>query len=192
MLCYSRRVKNSRANREKPSRRLRALAAAALLLAAGQARADAGDTLNFVAGTTVRHEDNLFRLPASLTPAELQTRIGQPSKSEQVRVGYLGIRLDKGYSQQQFHLDVTATTYRYKNFSRLNFDALDYAGSWKWYLTPHLSGRLSADHKQTQANFASTTNFSGNNTTTTESRRFEADWWALGGWHLLGLSLIHI
>lgn len=186
MLCYSRRVKNSRANREKPSRRLRALAAAALLLAAGQARADAGDTLNFVAGTTVRHEDNLFRLPASLTPAALQVLIGQPAKSDDVRVGYLGIQLDKAYSQQQLHLDVTATTYRYKNFSRLNFDAFDYAGYWNWHVTQRLSGKLSADHKQTQANFAGTTNYSGNNTTTTESRRFDADWWALGGWHLLG------
>ena len=39
---------------------------------------------------------------------------------------------------------------------------------------------------QTQASFASSTNYGGNNTVTNENRRFDADWWALGGWHLVG------
>jgi exopolysaccharide biosynthesis operon protein EpsL len=181
-------VKNASVNRENHSRRLRTLVVAGLALAAGHAAADAGDTLNFVAGTTVRNDDNLFRLPAGLTDAQLQVLIGQPSKSEQVRVGYLGIQFDKAYSQQKFHFDATATTYRYKNFSRLNFEAFDYAGAWNWHLTQHLSGRLSVDHKQTQASFASSTNYSGNNTTTNESRRFDADWWVHGSWHLLGAA----
>ncbi len=159
-----------------------------MLLVAGHAIADAGDTLNFIAGTTLRHEDNLFRLSSSLTPTQLQFLIGQPSKSEQVRVGYLGIQVDKAYSQQAFHLDATASTYRYQNFSRLNFDAFDYAGYWNWHLTQRLSGRLSADHKQTQASFANSTNYSGSNTVTNENRRFDADWWALGGWHLIGAA----
>jgi exopolysaccharide biosynthesis operon protein EpsL len=159
-----------------------------LALAAGHACADAGDTLNFIAGTTVRNDDNLFRLPGSLTPAQLQTLIGQSSKSEQVRVAYVGVQLDKAYSQQAVHFDVTTTTYRYKNFSRLNFDAFDYSGYWNWHLTQHLSGRLSADHRQTQASFASSTNYSGNNTTTTENRRFDADWWVHGSWHLIGAA----
>lgn len=188
LLCYSRAVKNASVNRENHSRRLRTLVVAGLALAAGHAAADAGDTLNFVAGTTVRNDDNLFRLPAGLTDAQLQVLIGRPSKTEQVRVGYLGLQLDKAYSQQKFHFDATATTYRYKNFSRLNFDAFDYSGYWNWHVTQHLSGKLSVDHKQTQANFASSTNYSGNNTTTTENRRFDADWWVLGGWHLVGAA----
>lgn len=188
MLWYSRAVKNSPAARKKHSRSFRALAVAGLTLAAAHAAADAGDTLNFIAGTTIRQEDNLFRLPASLTPQAVQALIGQPSTSDQVRVGYFGIQLDKAYSQQQFHLDATASTYRYKNFSRLNFDAFDYAGHWNWHLTRHLGGKLSMDHKQTQASFASSTNYGGNNTVTTENRRFDVDWWAHGSWHLLGAA----
>ncbi len=188
MLCYSRRVKNSRVDREKPSRRLRTLAAAGLALAAALAHADTGDTLNFVAGMTIRNDDNLFRLPSSLTEAQLQTLIGRSSKEDQVRVGYFGIQLDKAYSQQAFHLDATASTYRYKNFSRLNFDAFDYAGHWNWHLTQRLIGKLSADHRQTQANFASSTNYGANNTNTNETRRFDIDWKAHGSWHLVGAA----
>jgi exopolysaccharide biosynthesis operon protein EpsL len=186
MLCYSRRVKNSRVDRERPSRRFRTLAVAGLALVAAFAHADAGDTLNFIAGTTIRNDDNLFRLPSGLSPAAVQFLLGKPDTADQVRIGYVGIQLDKAYSLQKFHLEATASTYRYQTYDRLNFEAFDYAGSWNWNLTQHLSGRLSVDHKQTQASFASSTNYSGNNTVTTENRRFDADWWALGGWHLLG------
>jgi exopolysaccharide biosynthesis operon protein EpsL len=156
-------------------------AAIGVMLAAGMARADSGDTLNFLVGTTIRNEDNLFRLASSVDPL---VAVGKETRADQVRVGYAGIQLDKAYSQQQLHLDVTATTYRYRTFGRLNFDAFDYAGSWKWHLTQRLSGTLSMDHKQTQANFSDSTNYGGNNTNTSENRRADVDWWLHGSWHL--------
>lgn len=161
----------------------RTLAAIALMLATGLARADADDTLNFTAGTLHRQEDNLFRLPSNFDP---QIVVGQPTKSDQVRVAWVGVQLDKSYSQQRLQLDVTNTAYRYRTFGRLNFDAFDYRASWNWHLTQRLSGILSLDHKQTQANFADNRNFGGNNTRTTETRRFDADAWVQGSWHLTG------
>lgn len=183
LLCYSRAVTNFHVRRETPSWQLRTVAAIGLMLAAGLVRADAGDTLNFFAGATVRQEDNLFRLPSDIDPLLF---VGKPTRSDQVRVTYFGAQLDKSYSQQQFHLDATSSNYRYQTFDKLNFEAFDYRASWKWHLTPRLSGNVSLDHKQTQTSFADNRNFGGNNTRTTENRRVDADWWLHGSWHLTG------
>lgn len=154
------------------------------MLAAGLVRADAGDTLNFFAGASVTDDNNLFRLPPSADP---QLVLGKPTKSDQVRINYVGINLDKSYSQQRFKLDATAATHRYRTFNQLNFEPVDYRASWRWHLTQRLGGNLSADRKQTQSNFADTRDFRARNSTvTTENRRFDADWWLHGSWHLTG------
>ena len=153
------------------------------MLATAIVRADAGDPVNFIVGTTLRQEDNLFRLPSDIDPLLL---VGKPTKSDQVRVAYVGLKLDKSYSQQRFQLDATATDYRYQTFSQLNFNAHEYRGLWMWHLTQRLRGNVSVEQKQSQANFADNRNFSGNNTRTTENRRTDADWWLHGSWHLTG------
>lgn len=153
------------------------------MLTVGLVRADAGDTLNFIAGGVVRNDDNLFRLPSNFDPQQV---LGKPTKSDQVQVTYAGIRLDKSYSQQRVQVDATASHYRYQTFNQLNFDAFDYRALWMWHLTQRFSGNLSVDHKQTQSSFADTRNFAGSSTVTTENRRFDADWWLHGNWHLTG------
>lgn len=182
-LCYSRRVIRFQFHQARPCRRLRAATVIGLMLASALARADAGDPLNFFLGTTVRHEANLFRLPSGIDP---QLVVGKSTKADQVSVVYVGARVDKSFSQQRFQLDVTSTDYRYQTFSQLNFDAQDYRALWMWRLTQRLGGNLSAERKQVQANFADYRNFSGNNTRTTENRRFDTDWWLHGSWHLTG------
>lgn len=145
--------------------------------------ADAEDPLNFLVGVTYRQDDNLFRLAPNVAPLPV---LGKDTKADKVRISYFGLRLDKTYSQQRFKLDTTLTNYRYQTYGRLNFDARDISGKWLWHLTQKLSGTLSADRQQTQSNFADTRNFASSGTRTTENRRFDADWWLAGSWHLVG------
>lgn len=153
------------------------------MLVVGLVQADSGDPLNFVVGTTIWQEDNLFRLPPGTDPNVI---LGKPTRADKVCAAYVGITLDKSYSQQRFQLDATSIDYRYQTFSQLNFNARDYRALWMWHLTPRLRGNISVDQKTTQANFSDVRNYVGQNTRTTENRRFDADWWLHGSWHLMG------
>jgi exopolysaccharide biosynthesis operon protein EpsL len=154
-----------------------------LLLGAGLAWADADDPVNLVTGATIQKDDNLFRLPVSADP---QVVLGRQTRAEQLGIGYVGIRFDKRYAQQQFQFDATVTDYRYRTFSYLSYQARDFRAAWLWHLTSRLGGSFSTDRTQTQANFADNRNFSGSNTRSNENRRLNADWTITGSWHLTG------
>lgn len=142
------------------------------------------DVFRAVAGGGVVHDSNLFRLPDFVNP---QTALGKSTKSDTITNAYVGLRVDKPYALQRFQLDLTGTTYHYENFSHLNHDALDYRGAWLWHLTPRLSGTLSAEHKETLVPFEDFVILSQlRNVRDNDYRDFNADWWASGGWHLLG------
>jgi exopolysaccharide biosynthesis operon protein EpsL len=154
-------------------------------LAPGLSHAGPEDSFNFAAGATLRHEDNLFRLP-SANPAPNPGGGKSSSKSDLISTVYAGIRLDKPVALQRFQLDVTATQYSYANNDYLNFAAVDYRGAWLWSLSPRLTGTLSADQTSALTSYADLQNTSIQNKRTNENQRLMADWWFDGGWHLTG------
>jgi exopolysaccharide biosynthesis operon protein EpsL len=155
---------------------------------AGGAQADSGDTLNFVLGSSLRYDDNLFRLPENQNPAAIS---GKSDRSERSVATYAGIRLDKAYSLQRFQLNATATAYRYQTYDQLDFTGREYTAAWLWSVTPRLTGVLAAERSERQTDFADFRGLTGENRQINESRRVQADWWATGGWHLLaGASTI--
>lgn len=158
-------------------------AAVVLACGLGSAQAAPGDTLNFVLGSALRHDDNLFRLPDNRPPPTAAG--GQSSRSERTVATYAGIRLDKTYSLQRFRIDATATAYRYRTYDELDFSARDYNAAWLWSVTPRLTGVLAAERTERQTDFADFRGLSRDNRQINETRRIEADWWATGGWHLL-------
>lgn len=163
-----------------------ALPTAAVVLAcalAGSAHADEGDTLNFVVGSSVRYDDNLFRLPEDQSPATIG---GQSKRSDRSVATYAGIRLDKPYSLQRFRVNATATAYRYQTYDQLDFTAREYTAAWLWSVTPRLTGELAAERSERQSNFADFRGLTGQSRQIDESRRVQADWRASGGWHLIG------
>ena len=161
------------------------LAAVGFATVPAAASADSGDPINFVVGTQFLFDDNLFRLSRNLDP---QTVVGKPTRSDQVRIGYMGFAIDKSYSQQRLKLDVTARDYQYHNFSQLNFNSLDYKGAWLWHLTQRLSGEIGIDRRVDQSNFADVLNRAGVNTITTQNRRLTGDWWFHGNWHAVATA----
>jgi exopolysaccharide biosynthesis operon protein EpsL len=154
-------------------------------LAAGLSYAGPEDSLNFAVGTTLRHEDNLFRLPSGSSPPNAGSG-NSSSKSDTISTLYAGVRVDKLYSLQRFQLDVTATHYNYRNNDYLDFTAVDYRGAWLWSVSPRLTGVLSADKTSALTSYADLQNSTVKNKRTIENQRFMADWWVDGAWHLTG------
>lgn len=151
-----------------------------MLLAGGFVCAD--DAFRFTAGAGVRYEDNVFRLPTGNDP---QTYLGTSKKSDLIQTVNLGVNFDQVYSQQRFLLMAGVTDNRYTNFSHLSFVAKNYLAEWQWYLTSRLTGRLMADRQEALNDFRDYRGYSVRNIRTTDNRRFIADWWALGNWHLV-------
>lgn len=147
--------------------------ALAVMLLSQPVRGDEFDTVNFIAGSSLRYDTNIFRTPASSAQSETST------------ISYAGIRFDKPYGLQRFQLNATETFTRYNAFSFLDNNALDYRAAWLWAVTQHLTGTISADRTQSQIPFTLT---GGNqrNVLTSNSRNFSFDGWISGAWHLIG------
>jgi exopolysaccharide biosynthesis operon protein EpsL len=145
------------------------------------ALADAEDSFNFAAGASVRYDDNLFRL-ADNAP----TPNGASAKSDTLLTTYAGIRFDRAYDLQRVQLDVTATSYNYRNNDYLNFTALDYRAAWLWAISPRLTGSLFADSTSQVTSYTNLQNINTPNRRSIENQGFLADWLVDGGWHLTG------
>lgn len=180
--------------KSKAPRHLQAPLVIALLVAAGTALADdtggdaaapggAGGTATLLAGAVVAHENNLFHLPSGTNP---QIALGKPSGADTAKIAYVGVVLDKTYSQQHFALDARTTHYRYDTFSFLDFSANKYQGSWNWTLTHWLTGSLEANRDQALVNFADSQDYTKRNTRTAKTESFSIDGDLSGGWHLIG------
>lgn len=154
-----------------------ALSVAILLLAGAAplpATANQEDHVKFVVGGSIRNESNVFRRPAGFAVADT------------ISTGFAGLRIDKPYAQQRVQFDITETRTRYEEFSRLDFDALDYRALWLWRAGPRLNGVLSAIRSEALVPFQDTRSSTQRNVQTNENRTFTADWWAGGGWHITG------
>src|SRR5712691_10168087 len=134
-------------------------------------------------GSSITWDSNVFHLPDSVDP---QAQLGRPAKSDRISATYAGLRVDKPYAQQRFLLELTGTAYRYDNFSFLDFNALQYQGSWQWHFTPRVSGTLAADRTEALVNYTDFRDPSTRNVRTVENRLLSVDAWLFGGWHLLG------
>lgn len=174
--------------------RARTLLATAVLIVAGPTLAQesgdegstanpAGGTMNVLVGAVVAHEDNLFHLPPGTDP---QAALGKSSGADTANIEYLGVTLDKTYSQQHFLLDARASHFRYNTFRFLDFSATKYQGSWQWAATHWLTGSLEANREQSLVNFADSLDYTKRNTRSARNENFNIDGDLSGGWHLVG------
>lgn len=150
------------------------------LLLSQASYADENDTINFIAGISQQHDDNLFRTPTS-------------ERSDNITSASAGIRIDKPYAMQRFKFDYTFTANKYQTNDFLNFNAKEYKAAWLWALTPYLTGTLAAERSQSLYGFLDYTNFQSRNISTINNRHFEADYSPHGNWHLLaGYSQLNV
>lgn len=124
----------------------------------------------------------MFRLPSGTDP---QLALGRPTLGDLRTVTYGGLRIDKTYSLQHLNLDIVATRSRYNTFTHLDFDGVDYRGTWDWKFTPRWSGALTLERVEAPVQYADFRSFQRNVRVTT-NQEASLDYWAFGGWHLLG------
>jgi exopolysaccharide biosynthesis operon protein EpsL len=153
------------------------VAATAAMVLALPAAAQQDRPIMGVVGTSETWDSNLFRLNDSAGP-----------RADRYNATYVGLRVDKPYAQQRLLLDVTETAYHYKNFSNLNFNALQYRGAWQWTFTPRVSGTLSAERSQSLVNYADFRSTTQRNLRTSENQQASIDALLFGGWHLVGAA----
>jgi len=147
------------------------------------ARADELDTLQFRIGQTLQYDSNVFRLSDTVNN---QALIGSPSRSDHFGVTTVGAKIDKRYGLQRFEIDVNANRYNYKNFSRLDFTAVNYAAAWRWSLTPSFYGNLTTDRQEYTDNTADVQNQGQLNRRTDRLTLLDAEYAIDGPWRVLG------
>ncbi len=145
-------------------------------------RADAVDTFNIVAGVSVTHDDNLFRLAPGVNP---QTVLGTSTKADDITTSSVTLKLNKLYSLQRFELEVSYIDNRYKTFSYLSYDTTPYKAAWHWALTPYLHGKLSTASVTTLNDFNDFSGFNRRNTRTEENTRLDGVFDVSPSWQLL-------
>lgn len=123
-------------------------------------------------GGALAWDTNIFRAPIA--------------REERIASAYAGLSIDKAYAQQRIRADVTEVAYRFDNFPQLDFNALNYRGTWDWHLGPRIGGALNARREQALADYSEFRNPGQRNTRTTEYYALGADAWLFGGWHLTG------
>ena len=149
---------------------------AELCLGAHACVAAPGDVFTATAGVTSIWDDNLFRLPSeiSFTP-----------RSDYVIAPYAELKIDKPFSRQKLTLDATITGYRYGHYTQLNFVAPKYDARWRWTVTRHLKGILSASGNKVLSSFADFRSGTNGNVVTQRNERASLDWWVGGGLHAI-------
>lgn len=152
--------------------------AMATLLSTG-ARADEFDTFQFKVGQSLQHDSNVFRLSDSANTAAV---LGKPERSDTIAVTTVGVKVDKTYSLQRFEIDLNADRFSYRNFSNLDFTAVNYAAAWRWSLTPRFHGNLTTEQRKYVDTSADLQNFGQLNVRTDRSSLADAEYEIDGAW----------
>ena len=147
------------------------------------ALADELDVLQFNAGLAVQHDSNIFRLSDQTSNPVVA---GGSGRSDTVLTSSAGLKLRKPYGLQRFEADIGLENTNYKNFSGLNFTAVNYAAAWRWSLTPAFHGNLTTDSKEYVDNTADVQAAGQLNRKIDRSTRLDAEYEIDGVWRLLG------
>lgn len=163
--------------------RLRYRVGLALFLVGGAVPvwAQSEDTLKLKIESALRHDSNLFRLPASTNTALL---LGKSSAAERIDINSLSLAFSTQLSLQKVELNANLTNYRYQNFSYLNFVARNYSVAWHWALTPGLRGNLQRQRQETLNNFADYQGLNTQNLRSNSNSRLDAAYDIDGSWSL--------
>ena len=156
---------------------------AGIALVPVSALSDELDVLQFNAGLALQHDSNVFRLSDQAGSPAIA---GGSGRSDTILTSSAGLKLRKPYGLQRFEADIGLENTNYKNFSGLNFTALNYAAAWRWSLTPAFHGNLTTDSKEYVDNTADVQTAGQLNRKTDRSTRLDAEYEVDGVWRLLG------
>jgi exopolysaccharide biosynthesis operon protein EpsL len=143
------------------------------------ASADPEDSWNIIVGTSLTNDNNLFRETS-----------GQ-EHSDQITGAFVGLKVNKAYSLQNFNVDALITDSKFSNNGNLDNIGKVLNAAWLWSLTPKIHGNLSTNYSQGLSSFSdykplTNTIQTGRNIRTSNSERFDSEWEAWGRIRLIG------
>ena len=144
--------------------------------------ADELDTFQFRVGQSWQNDSNVFRLSDTVSN---QAALGSPGRSDNIFVTTVGAKIDKRYSLQRFEFDINANRSIYNNFSRLDFNAVNYAAAWRWSITPALYGNFTTDRREYTDNTSDVQSLGQLNRRTDRSTLLDAEYAIDGPWRAL-------
>lgn len=144
--------------------------------------AGAWEYVKLRASSSMRAEDNLFRLPDGATST---TPAGERSRSDSIRTDNIGASFELPISRQLLLLSYDINRSRYTKFSNLDFEGDDKRAILRWELGRLARGDAGFTQSTTQSDFADTLGRRTNLRTTTQqfinySYPFHA-WWQFNG-----------
>jgi exopolysaccharide biosynthesis operon protein EpsL len=143
---------------------------ALLLFANAPAMAGSDDLLSVNVVVSRTYFDNLFKRPSD-------TGVSR----DQLTTTQVTVAAHKSISLQGFDLSASLVDNSYRKFDSLNSQNNNYNASWRWQVTPHVTGTVSSSRQQSQTDFADFRG-AGQNLRTSESRRANVEWNIMGGW----------
>jgi len=108
--------------------------------AAGVARTDEGDSIEFGVYELWRYDSNLFRLPDDVDPN------GDERRSAFTFTTAGGLHLDKRYGQQRLVVNATVSRDLYSSYHNLDFTNTQLDAILRWTVTPEVTGDVIIDH----------------------------------------------
>jgi len=157
-----------------------------LLLCCGPSLAQNDDALKLKIESSLRFDNNLFRLPAD---ANLNALIGSASGAEKIDIKTLSLNFSTTLSLQKLELSASIANYKYQNFSYLSFVGHNYNAAWRWALTPRLHGNLGSQRQEVLNSFADYQGFNLQNVRSNVNNRLDAAYDLDGTWSAIaGIS----
>lgn len=125
------------------------------------------------AGTTVQFDDNLFRLPDGVAPAELGLAPG--GRSDRIVQPTLEFEGRMRWGRQTLRGSAAYRDQRLRTWDRYDSDNLDGSLTWDWQLGNHWSGEIGAAQREETTSFA---DFIGTqrNVLRIDERRLRMNW----------------
>lgn len=96
--------------------------------------ATAQDTITYHVGTSVVHDDNLFRIPDGISEAQVIDRIGDDDTSDTITQVEAGVTLDLPISRQRLLLGANINRNEFDRFDALDYTGGDAAAELQWEL----------------------------------------------------------
>jgi exopolysaccharide biosynthesis operon protein EpsL len=158
------------------------LALSLYAVAVAPCRAQDASDFKFNASYTEQSDSNLFRLPES---ANTTAVLGRSSGAEQTSIATVGMGVHLLQGLQAFDVDIGVVDYRHRNFQYLSFTATNYDASWRWALTPSLSGSLTTERKETLNSFADYQGYNVRNVHLDTSTHLDGVYEVDGLWRIL-------
>ena len=166
-----------------PSRAMQAALASLALLGGGAAHALEGEPFGFYVGGGLTYDNNLLRLPSSISPA--QTGVGDRPRGAWIGNAYVRATSDLTPGRQRIRAYAQGNAYRYDNYSYLNWEGVDFGAAWLWQLGDRWNGNLSYDHLKFLSGLADLRALV-QNLRTVQIARADAEYWLHPNWRLTG------